>query len=179
MKAKDIKYYTYTAKETGYYTLNIKSKEDTYLYLQSTGYYINGEYKGSASVEDTTQTLQVRLEQGDKILFVMEAYLDTSFTVDMSVNAEIALESQTAKEVTIESGQQKHFRFYALNEGLFTFRSADLAKANIAVSNCSRTYQDQYGNNREESLSPLYNKGADGLYFVLKNTTNAAPYTLQ
>ncbi len=170
LKAKDIKYYTYTAKETGYYTLNIKSKEDTYLYLQSTGYYINGEYKGSASVEDTTQTLQVRLEQGDKILFVMEAYLDTSFTVDMSVNAEIALESQTAKEVTIEPGQQKHFRFYALNEGLFTFRSADLAKANIAVSNCSRTYQDQYGNNREESLSPLYNKGADGLYFVLKNT---------
>lgn len=170
LKAKDIKYYTYTAKETGYYTLNIKSKEDTYLYLQSTGYYINGEYKGSASVEDTTQTLQVRLEQGDKILFVMEAYADTSFTVDMSVNAEIALESQTAKEVTIEPGQQKHFRFYALNEGLFTFRSADLAKANIAVSNCSRTYQDQYGNNREESLSPLYNKGADGLYFVLKNT---------
>ncbi len=170
MKAKDIKYYTYTAKETGYYTLNIKSKEDTYLYLQSTGYYINGEYKGSASVEDTTQTLQVRLEQGDKILFVMEAYADTSFTVDMSVNAEIALESQAAKEVTIEPGQQKHFRFYALNEGLFTFRSADLAKANIAVSNCSRTYQDQYGNNREESLSPLYNKGADGLYFVLKNT---------
>lgn len=170
LKAKDIKYYTYTAKETGYYTLNIKSKEDTYLYLQSTGYYINGEYKGSASVEDTTQTLQVRLEQGDKILFVMEAYADTSFTVDMSVNAEIALESQAAKEVTIEPGQQKHFRFYALNEGLFTFRSADLAKANIAVSNCSRTYQDQYGNNREESLSPLYNKGADGLYFVLKNT---------
>ena len=170
LKAKDIKYYTYTAKETGYYTLNIKSKEDTYLYLQSTGYYINGEYKGSASVEDTTQTLQVRLEQGDKILFVMEAYADTSFTVDMSVNAEIALESQAAKEVTIEPGQQKHFRFYALNEGLFTFRSADLAKANIAVSNCSRTYQDQYGNNREESLSPLYNKGADGLCFVLKNT---------
>ena len=88
----------------------------------------------------------------------------------MSVNAEIALESQAAKEVTIEPGQQKHFRFYALNEGLFTFRSADLAKANIAVSNCSRTYQDQYGNNREESLSPLYNKGAGGLYFVLKNT---------
>ena len=170
LKAKDIKYYTYTAKETGYYTLNIKSKEDTYLYLQSTGYYINGEYKGSASVEDTTQTLQVRLEQGDKILFVMEAYADTSFTVDMSVNAEIALESQTAKEVTIEPGQQKHFSFYAVNEGLFTFRSADLAKANIAVSNCSRKYQDQYGNNREESLSPLYNKGADGLYFVLKNT---------
>lgn len=170
LKAKDIKYYTYTAKETGYYTLNIKSKEDTYLYLQSTGYYINGEYKGSASVEDTTQTLQVRLEQGDKILFVMEAYADTSFTVDMSVNAEIALESQAAKEVTIEPGQQKHFRFYALNEGLFTFYSADLAKANIAVSNCSRKYQDQYGNNREESLSPLYNKGADGLYFVLKNT---------
>ncbi len=171
MKAKESKYYTYTAKETGYYTITVKAKDDAYLYLNGTAYSINGKYTGIIYSEDSkTQTLQRRLEQGDEIMLALDAYADTSFVVDMSVNAEIALDTQTEKEVTIEPGQQKHFSFYAVNEGLFTFRSADLAKSNIAVSNCSRTYQDQYGNNREESLSPLYNKGADGLYFVLKNT---------
>ncbi len=171
MKAKESKYYTYTAKETGYYTITVKAKDDAYLYLNGTAYSINGKYTGIIYSEDSkTQTLQRRLEQGDEIMLALDAYADTSFVVDMSVNAEIALDTQTEKEVTIEPGQQKHFSFYAVNEGLFTFRSADLAKANIAVSNCSRTYQDQYGNNREETLSPLYNKGVDGLYFVLKNT---------
>lgn len=171
MKAKESKYYTYTAKETGYYTITVKAKDDAYLYLNGTAYSINGKYTGIIYSEDSkTQTLQRRLEQGDEIMLALDAYADTSFVVDMSVNAEIALDTQTEKEVTIEPGQQKHFSFYAVNEGLFTFRSADLAKSNIAVSNCNRTYQDQYGNNCEESLSPLYNKGADGLYFVLKNT---------